>query len=539
MATRIPSCAKPVTAVLLAFMATAAVLVAPTGLQAAETPRRGGVLLAVIGADPPSLDPHQESTFANIQLVAPLYSTLVQIDPYNFPKIIGDLATEWRITPDGLTYTFKIRQGVRFHDGSPLTAADVKATYDKIVSPPEGVRSVRKNAYTAVARIETPDPSTVVFKLKFPSASLLDNLASPWNVIFPKKYLDKDPNHFKTNVVGSGPFKFKSYTRGSTFEGERNPDYFVKGRPYLDGYKFFISPETSVRAAAIRSGRAYIEFRDLPNAEVDAIRKQLGDKVAVQTTAVTGQWGIAINNTAKPFNDVRVRKALTLGFDRYTGGKVLQTLTGLRDVGGLMRPGSEWAMPEAELQKLPGFWKDAEKSRAEARRLLTEAGYPNGLKVVVKNRNVKLPYQDFAVFLIQEWRKIGIEAENRPLETAAWFADGQDTGNFELIIAPTVEFMDDPDQFLGRYVTGSTQNWGRFSDPRIDDLFSRQARSLDSAERKKAITDLQKVVLENAYYMPGLWWTRNVVHWAKLKNYVAPPSHYTNQKLQDVWLSED
>ena len=540
MATRIPPCSKRFTAALLAFMAMSVVIVAgPTGLQAAETPRRGGVLLAVIGADPPSLDPHQESTFANIQLVAPLYSTLIQIDPYSFPKIIGDAATEWKVTPDGLTYTFKIRQGIRFHDGSPLTAADVKATYDKIVSPPEGVRSVRKNAYTAVARIETPDPSTVVFKLKFPSASLLDNLASPWNVIFPKKYLDKDPNHFKTNVVGSGPFKLKSYTRGSTFEGERNRDYFVKDRPYLDGYKFFISPETSVRAAAIRSGRAYIEFRDLPIAEVDAIRKQLGDKVAVQTTAVTGQWGIAINTTAKPFNDVRVRKALTLGFDRYTGGKVLQTLTGLRDVGGLMRPGSEWGMPEAELQKLPGFSKDAEKSRAEARRLLAEAGYPNGLKVVLKNRNVKLPYQDFAVFLIQEWRKIGIEAENRPLETAAWFADGQDTGNFELIIAPTVEFMDDPDQFLGRYVTGSTQNWGRFSDPRIDDLFSRQARSLDSGERKKAIMDLQKIVLENVYYMPGLWWTRNVVHWAKLKNYVAPPSHYTNQKLQDVWLAED
>ena len=540
MITRIRPYSTLLTAVLLVFMVTSTVVVAtPTGLQAAETPRRGGVLLAVIGADPPSLDPHQESTFANIQLVAPLYSTLIQIDPYHFPKIIGDVASEWKITPDGLTYTFKIRQGIRFHDGSPLTAADVKATYDKIVSPPDGVRSVRKNAYTAVARIETPDPSTVVFKLKFPSASLLDNLASPWNVIFPKKYLDKDPNHFKTNVVGSGPFKLKSYTRGSTFEGERNPDYFVKDRPYLDGYKFFISPETSVRAAAIRSGRAYIEFRDLTSAEVDAIRKQLGDKVAVQTTAVTGQWGIAINNTAKPFNDVRVRKALTLGFDRYTGGRVLQTLTGLRDVGGLMRPGSEWGMPEAELQKLPGFWKDAEKSRAEARRLLTEAGYPNGLKVVLKNRNVKLPYQDFAVFLIQEWRKIGVEAENRPLETAAWFADGQDTGNFELIIAPTVEFMDDPDQFLGRYVTGSTQNWGRFSDPRIDDLFSRQARSLDSGERKKAITDLQRIVLENAYYMPGLWWTRNVVHWTKLKNYVAPPSHYTNQKLQDVWLAED
>src|SRR5436305_1816905 len=258
------------------------VVAANLALQAAEAPRRGGVLLAVIGADPPSLDPHQESTFANIELVAPLYSTLLQIDPYDYPKIIGDVATDWKIAADGSSYTFKLRQGIRFHDGSPLTAADVKATYDKIVFPPPGVRSVRKKAYTAIERIEAPDPATVVFKLKFPSASLLANLASPWNVIFPKKYLDQDPNYFKTHVVGSGPFRFKNYTRGSNFEGESNPDYVVKDRPYLDGYKFYISPETSVRAAAVRSGRAYIEFRDLPKSEADAIQKQLGDKIVVQ-----------------------------------------------------------------------------------------------------------------------------------------------------------------------------------------------------------------------------------------------------------------
>jgi len=525
--------------VVLSLLAGSLVVALPGAAAAAETPRRGGVLLAVIGSDPPSLDPHQESTFANIQLVAPLYSTLLQIDPYSYPKIIGDAATEWKIAPDALTYTFKIRPGIRFHDGAPLTAEDVKATYDKIVFPPAGVLSIRKNAYTEIASVEAPDPGTVVFKLKFPSASLLNNLASPWNVIYPKKYLDKDPNYFKTNVMGSGPFKFKGYTRGSTFEGVRNPDYFVKDRPYLDGYKFFISPETSVRAAAVRSGRAYIEFRDLPNAEVEAIKKQLGDKIVVQTTPMTGQFGIAINNAAKPFNDVRVRKALTLGLDRAMAGKVLYGITGLKLAGGLMRPGSEWAMPEAELEKLPGFWKDPAKSREEAKRLLAEAGYPNGLKVTLKNRNVKLPYQDFAVFAIQEWRKIGIEAENRPLETAAWFNDGQNTGNFELIVAPTVEFMDDPDQFLGRYVTGSTQNWGRYSDPRLDDLFSRQARTLDPTERLRLVKELQKIVLENAYYMPGLWWMRNVVHWAKVKNYVAPPSHYTNQKLQDVWLAEE
>src|SRR5262245_17136696 len=331
--------------------------------QPAETPRRGGVLRAAIAADAPSLDPHQESTFATLQPVAPLYSTLLQVDPASYPNIIGDVAAEWKVAPDGLTYTFKIRSDIRFHDGSPLTAADVKASYDKIVFPPEGVRSIRQPSYAAIASVEAPDASTVVFKLKFPSASLLPNLASPWNVIYPKKYLDKDPNYFKNNVVGSGPFKFKSYVRGSTFEAERNPDYFIKDRPYLDGYKFFVSTETSVRAAALRSGRAWIEFRTMPLSEVEAIKKQLGDKVVVQDTPATGLFGVGINNTIKPFTDVRVRKALSLGIDRYTAGKVLYPLASLRDVGGLMRPGTEWAMAEAELLKFPGFGRDIEKNR--------------------------------------------------------------------------------------------------------------------------------------------------------------------------------
>jgi peptide/nickel transport system substrate-binding protein len=530
---------RPALVVVLAVLATCAFASLSADARAADAPRRGGVLLCAIAADAPSLDPHQESTFATIEVVAPLYSTLLQIDPQNYPKVIGDLATEWKISPDGLTYTFKIHPGVRFHDGSPLTAADVKASYDKIIAPPPGVRSVRKTAYSALAAVEAPDATTVVFKLKFPSASLLENLASPHNVIYPKKYLDKDPNYFKAHAIGSGPFKFKSWTRGSTFEGERNPDYFVKDRPYLDGYKFFVSPETSVRAAALRSGRAWIEFRTMPAAEVEAIKRTLGDKAVVHDRPATGLFGIAMNQTVKPFTDVRVRRALTLAIDRPTASRVLSPLASLRDIGGLMRPGTDFALAATELLAFPGFGKDVEKNRAEARRLLAEAGYPNGLKFVLKNRNVRVPYIDFGVFAIQEWRKIGIEAEHRPLETATWFADGRDTGNFEVIVSGVFGYNDDPDFFLQRYTSGNPNNWGRFSDPRIDDLYARQARALDPTERKRLVGEIQKIVLDNAYYLPGLWWRRSVVHWAKVKNYVPPPNHYSNQKLQDVWLAED
>ena len=176
------------TLVITSLLLIAALVTPVADTRAAgETPRRGGILLAAIAADAPSLDPHQEQTFATIEIVAPCYSTLLQFDPFNYPKIIGDVATEWNIAPDGLSYTFKLRHGVRFHDGSPLVAADVKATYEKLVFPPAGVRSPRKHTYEAITSIEAPDPSTIVFKLKHPSASLLDNLASPWNVIYPKK----------------------------------------------------------------------------------------------------------------------------------------------------------------------------------------------------------------------------------------------------------------------------------------------------------------------------------------------------------------
>src|ERR1700741_5171374 len=159
---------RPLAMLVVIALVTTSLVAVVEGASTQETPPRGGVLLAVIGADPPSLDPHQESTFANIELVAPLYSTLLQLDPYHYPKIIGDVATDWKIAPDGLTYTFKLRSGIRFHDGSPLEAADVKASYDKIVFPSPGVRSIRKNAYAMISAIEAPDATTVVFKLKFP-----------------------------------------------------------------------------------------------------------------------------------------------------------------------------------------------------------------------------------------------------------------------------------------------------------------------------------------------------------------------------------
>jgi peptide/nickel transport system substrate-binding protein len=513
--------------------------IAVSAVWADETPRYGGVLRVAIAAEPPSLDCHQEQTFAIMMTAAPVYNTLLQFSPTEYPKIIGDLAASWTVSEDGLTYTFTIHQGVKFHDGSDLTSADIKASYEKIIWPPEDVISVRKETFQAVDSISTPDPHTIVFSLKYPSASMLANLASPWNVIYPKKYLDQDPNYFKTHMLGSGPFKFKRYIRGSTFEVVRNPDYWVKGRPYLDGVKFFFIKDLSARAKSLRANQTDIEFRNMPPAEVEAMLKQKGDALKVQYPGWVTFWGVAPNTTRPPLNDERVRKALTLAIDRYDMAETLYPLTGLNGVGGLMRPGTPWALDAEELAELPGYSKDSAASRAQAKRLLAEAGYDENhpLKLVLKNRSVKLPYIDFGVYLISAWQKVGVQVKHQLEETAAW-RTSQRQKSFDLMVAPGSDYADEPDIQLSRWITGGPQNYPGVAEPAYDKLYEQQSRELDPQKRIALVKEMQRLILNKAYFFQGLWSSRAVVHSAKVKNYVAHPSHYTNQRLQDVWLAK-
>jgi peptide/nickel transport system substrate-binding protein len=506
---------------------------------AQETPQYGGILRVAIAADPPSLDPHQETTFAIMMTAAPIYNTLLHFDPTDYAKIAGDLATSWTISADGLTYTFQIHQGVKFHDGSPLTSADIQASYEHIIWPPEGVVSIRKDTFKAIESIHTPDPYTVTFQLKYPSASMLANLASPWNVIYPKKSLDQNPNYFKTNLLGSGPFKFKSYVRGASFEVEKNPEYWVQGRPYLDGVKFFFIQDLSARANSLRTGQTHIEFRNMPPAEVEAMLKQKGDALKVQYPGWVTHWGVTPNLNREPTNDIRVRKALSLAIDRYDMAKTIYPLTGLDGVGGLMRPGTPWALNAEELAQIPGYGKDGEANRVAAQRLLAEAGYTeqNPLQIVLKNRSVKLPYIDFGVYVISAWQKIGVQVEHRLEETAAW-RNSERKHDFEVIVAPASDYADEPDIQLQRLISSSPQNYAGASDPTYDTLYEQQSRELDPQKRSALVKEMQRIALENAYYIQGLWSARAVVHAAEVKNYVAHPSHYTNQRLQDVWLAQ-
>jgi peptide/nickel transport system substrate-binding protein len=505
--------------------------------MAQEQPRRGGVLQIALAADPPSLDAHQEQTFAVAQPMSAVYNTLVMFDPHNYPKVIGDVAKSWTVSDDYLTYTFTLHEGVKFTDGSELTAADVKASWDKIVFPPEGVISPRRAFYQMIKSIDAPDRSTVVFRLHHRSPPFLTTLAHPATFIYPKKYLDQDPNYFKTHTVGSGPYKLKNYVRGSYVELERNPNYWKKGFPYLDGLKYFIITDTSARTTALRSGRVDMELRFLPPGDVHAITQQLGDKVVAANVQSILAFGVTVNADKKPFDDERVRKALTLAIDRYDMVKTLAPITNLELVGGTMQPDNYWSLSPEELEALPGFGRDHAANLREAKRLLAEAGYPDGFKTVLSNRNIKMPYIDLAVYMISAWKKIGVEAEHKVEETATW-SQTRVNRNFELLVDPYgSSTVGDPDEMLSRFVTGQSNNFGRMSDPVVDQLYEAQSKEMDERKRIKLVKEIDKHILEKAWMIQGLWTTRLEVRSARVHNYEPMPSHWLNRRFEDAWLA--
>ncbi len=548
-----------------------ALLMFPNTTEAAEkeVPRDGGELVFAVAAEPPSYDGHRETSFAHLHPVAPHYSLLLKFDQWNYPKIVGDLAESWTVSNDGLTYTFKIRKGVKFHDGSPLTAHDVKATYERIIFPPEGVSSPRKASYLMVESIEVPgektektaldqakslvqdlfgggkpqpsdDDYTIIFRLKWPAPSFLPNLASPWNYIYKADILKKDQRWYEKNIMGSGPFKFVEHVKGSHWVGRRNEDYFMKGRPYLDGYQAIFMRSTSARVAAIRGGRALIEFRGFSPAARDDLVRALGPKLKVQESPWLCVLTVALNTSRKPFDDVRVRQALNLALDRWGGSEYLSKIAIVKSVGGLLRPGYEvYAATEEELVKLPGFSKNIEESRKQARGLLKEAG-AGKLKFTLNNRDVKEPYEVVGVWLLDQWRKIGLNVDHKVQETAAFSKDRR-SGNFEATIDWACDFMDEPDLQLFKYVSTekSPINYSKYNDPVVDELFEKQSRTADPKERRKIIRELEERVLNAAYTFPTLWWHKINPHWARVKGWNQLPTHYLNQDLRDVWLAPE
>jgi peptide/nickel transport system substrate-binding protein len=536
---------KPPAGVLamLWVLLTATLVVLGLGsARAQDAPRYGGELVIMVPSEPPSYDGHREGTFGTVHPLAPHYNTLLRIDPTDRTgtRPVPDLAESWTISPDGLTYTLKLRQGVRFHDGSPMTSRDVKASYDKIIFPTGAVISFRKGTYQAVEAVEAPDPQTVRFRLKWPEGSFLVNLASPFSWIFKADILARDVRWYETNVMGTGPFKFVEHVKGSHWVAKKNPDYWDKGKPYLDGYRALFISSSSAQVAAIRGERAHAQFRGFSPVDRDNLVQALGAKITVQESPWNCVSLVAFNHERKPFDDKRVRRALTLALDRHGASRSLSRITVVKEVGGIQVPGTPWATPPAELEKLAGYGRDVAASRAEARRLLREAGVPDGFAFTFKNRGIPQPYEPVGIWAIDQWRHIGLNVKQEVVE-ASMMVSVLRKGDFDVASDAQCSFVVEPDVDISKFqsVGVSDNNYARYKDPVLDDLFIKQARAVDPEERKRHLRAFEKRLLdEEAHYIYTLQWHRIVPLNAKVRGWTITPSHFLNQQLDGVWLAE-
>jgi peptide/nickel transport system substrate-binding protein len=522
--------------ILRAAVAGLAAVSLGSGWAAAQAPKKGGTLNFSVVAEPPNYDCHGSTTFALIHPIAPHYSTLVKFDGKEYPKVIPDLAESWTVAPDGMTYTFKLRSGVKFHDGSPLTSEDIKASYDRIINPPQGVVSIRK-AYYSDLDVSTPDPTTVVFKLKNQMAGVMEALASPFNCIYSAAKLKQNPRYPETEIMGSGPFTYVQHVKGSSWEGKKFDGYFQPGKPYLDGYKIFFVKSNGV-VPGILGGQFDAEFRGRNPSEKTQLLDKMKDNLAVYEGTWVNDLMIVFNTTRKPFDDIKVRQALTLAIDRWGGSEALSKISILKYVGGVMRPGYSMSLPEAELVKLPGFSKDINASREQAKKLLKEAGQEN-LKFKLLNRNVAEPYTPGAVYSIDQWRRVGVTAEHEQLETKL-YQDRVASGDFDVAIEFQADFMDDPTAQFSKFLTKklSPSGYSGHTDSKIDDLYEKQRRTMNVAERTKIVNEMERYSLTQAYSVPLLWWQRIIVNHKKIKGWYMTPSHYLWQDLAEVWLDQ-
>ena len=419
------------------------------------------------------------------------------------------------------------------------TAADVAATFNEIIFPPEGVLSARVSNYLMVDKVEAPDPATVVFHLKFATGAFLTALASPFNWIYQKAILDKDPHWYEKNILGSGPFKFAGYETGQSIKGVRNPDYYHPGLPYLDGFVGIFAAKQSVRVDAIRADRAAIEFRGMPPAARDELVAALGDKITVQE----GDWdvGSAVtpNHQRKPFDDVRVRRALTLAINRWGDAPGLSKVAIVQTVGGIVFPGSPLAATKAELEQMAGYWPDIEKSRAEARRLLKEAG-AEGISFELLNRNVDQPYKYVASWLIDQWSKIGLHVTQRVAPTGPWF-DAMRNGDFDVVVEAPGYGIVNPPLDVQKFLPASidSENYGHYEDPTEVKLYDEMLHETDPAAQRVKMRRFETYVLDDQVHeIWALWWHRIVPYRSYVKGFKIAPTHFINQDLATIWLDK-
>ncbi|HEV8033011.1 MAG TPA: ABC transporter substrate-binding protein [Stellaceae bacterium] len=506
-------------------------------------PKRGGTLRYGITMRPPHFDVHQSGTINNLGSQGCMFDNLIRRDPRDSGRtIIPDLAHSWEISKDGKTYTFHLRKGVEFHDGAELTSDDVKATFDRIAKPPQGVSIPRSVLFRAVSEIAAPDKYTVQFKLAEPRPAnfIMSAIASGWNVIVRKKTLeDNNYNLRKVEIYpGTGPFKSVKRVENESWLMERNPDYWNKGLPYLDNIQFFHAlPFSTELGSAVLSGRVdYIRITD--PVTWSKAKETPGISVArFNQSVIQGTW---VNSKKKPFDDPRVRRALHLAFDRHTLVDVVKDVTPMR-VGGFIYPFSEFATPTEELFKRIGYQTDTAPALKEAKALMAAAGHADGIQgldfLVRDVPSFKLWAQAIQAMLQEA---LNVQCNLRTVVESVWFDDTA-SGHFDLAIGAIVSTLLDPsDYFNAWYRTGGPQNYGFWNNEKFNALVDQIDREVDPTKRLELVRQTEPIMEEDPPVLPVAWEQINDVWYSYVKGH-NPADYfgiYDVVRFDTFWLDK-
>ena len=511
-----------------------------TGASAQDKPRQGGILTWFDYGDPGRLDVHAESPLVVQQATAGIYSGLLHYDPDDPTKVVGDLAEKWSVSPDGKTYTFQLRKGVKWHDGQPFSSADVKATFDRVLNPDFKSPKCGASLKPMVGSVEAVDASTVTFQLKFAAAPFLPSVASAWCRIAAKHILAKygDLNAPEAQI-GTGPFKFKKYERGSLIEWERNPDYFIKGLPYLDGVKQFILVAGPTQLAAAKASKVMMwdAWPPMRKTQADELQRARDD-VDIYQAPINTMFVIFLNAAKAPFNNADLRRAVNLAIDRQE--LVAKALEGAGVPCAILDPKlvGDFALPLDEVAKTPGCRQPKEQDIAEAKKLV-EKHHPGGLDIEIATRAVG-NYVDRSQVVIAQLRKIGIRGTLKTHESAAGYA-AFGKGDFT-IIATQDRAMDinEPSGIFHIVYTGEAgSNYGRHIDAKVDELAEKALRESNREKRKALYWELQRHLLSRGDHASiAVGWVEG---WffkdKKVRGFKPGVTVYDNNTFMKTWIA--
>ncbi len=479
-------------------------------LRAPESePKRGGMLRTAFTVATTSYDIWQGGT---PYVLTHMYNGLIRLNPLDgLHTIIPDLAERWEISADGLVYTFYLRSGVLFHDGTPFTSADVVATYSRTIAPPQGIISIMQPFFRAVDRVEAPDASTATFTLREPQADLLQALAAPFNAIYPKHVLDANNQDLRTAVPpGTGPFTFGEYRDAERWVLNKNPNYWNPELPYLDGLELIHVAAWSDRGTAVLTGQADLSW----NVSQETFEQaQSGGDVTAKEVPSNGCYTVHINTTKEPFNDPRVRRAMFLAISRPNLKQAFRTQESIA-VSRWVSHASPLAMPPDQIAALPGYREDKTEDLVTAKQLMAEAGYPDGFSGFELLSASVPPHAEIMAPAIQDQLKqaLNIDVQIRVTERAQLIEE-ETGGAFDLILdTPTITISDFSSVGNLYFRTGAAQNFGKYSNPQFDELLHAVDLELDPEKRATTLRQIEDLLDQDPPWLL-IGWTNHLPMW--------------------------